>query len=197
MKIAAEKIGPEVLMGAYASGYFPMADSREGEIGWYSPDPRAIIPFDSLKISRSLNQTIRKKIFELRIDTQFERVMRSCAGRDDTWISESIVQSYLQLYDLGFAHSVETWKDGELAGGLYGVTLGAAFFGESMFSSCRDASKVALVFLADILVRSKFELLDTQFMTPHLKRMGAIEISRQAYLEILKPALRKERKFAL
>lgn len=196
MKISADKIDPEVLMAAYASGYFPMADSREGEIGWYSPDPRAIIPFDKLKISRSLNQTIRKKVFELRIDTQFEGVMRACAGRNDTWISEAIIQSYLQLYDRGFAHSVETWKDGELAGGLYGVTLGAAFFGESMFSARRDASKVALFFLADILIRNKFDLLDTQFMTPHLKKMGAIEISREAYLEMLKPAIGKNRKFA-
>ena len=186
-------IDPEFLITAYVSGYFPMAESRDGGIGWYSPDPRAIIPLDGLKISRSLKQTLKKNIFEIRLNTCFEEVISCCAGRKDTWISEEIVQSYLELHQLGYAHCVEAWKDNQLAGGLYGVALGAAFFGESMFSRMRDASKVALVYLVELLREKKFELLDTQFITPHLERIGAIEISRDEYLYRLKRALGKER----
>jgi len=173
-----------------------MADSRKGEVHWYVPVYRGIIPLDSFKISRSLNQTLRKNIFDVRFDTLFEQVIRACAEREDTWISEEIVQSYLRLHKLGFAHSVEAWKDGVLAGGLYGVALGAAFFGESMFSRTRDASKVALVHLAERLRKQKFELLDTQFVTQHLVRFGAIEISRSDYLVLLRKAIRKKRSFA-
>jgi len=188
-------INPEFLLSAYASGYFPMAESRQGEIRWYSPDPRAIIPLDKLKISRSLRQIIKKHIFDVRLNTAFEPVIRCCAERKDTWISEEIVQSYLQLHQLGYAHSVETWKDDALVGGLYGVALGAVFFGESMFSEVRDASKVALVHLVDRLNAKKFELLDTQFITPHLIRLGAIEIPRKTYLNLLNKAVRKKRSF--
>jgi len=188
-------IDPEFLLSAYASGYFPMADSRQGEIGWYSPDPRAIIPLDGLKISRSFKQTLKKKKFQIKINTSFEEVMRQCAEREDTWISEEIIQSYLELHRLGYAHSVETWKDGSLAGGLYGVAIGAAFFGESMFSRVKDASKVALVYLVDRLNTKKIELLDTQFMTPHLARLGAVEIPKQVYLGILQKAVLKQRSF--
>ena len=173
-----------------------MADSRDGEVHWYSPVRRGIIPLDSFKVSRSLTQTLRKNIFEVRIDTSFELVMRGCAEREDTWISEEIVQSYLRLHKLGYGHSVESWKGDVLAGGLYGVALGAAFFGESMFSRERDASKVALVDLAERLRRNKFELLDTQFVTPHLNRFGAIEIPRSDYLILLRKAIRKKRSFA-
>jgi leucyl/phenylalanyl-tRNA---protein transferase len=183
-------IPPDLLLAAYASGYFPMADSREGRIAWYSPDPRTIIPLASLRISRSLHQTLRKKIFEVRWDTSFEAVMRACGAREETWISEEIVESYVKLADLGIGHSVETWRDNKLAGGLYGVALGGAFFGESMFSRERDASKVALVHLVERLRARKFELLDTQFMTPHLMQLGAIEIPRETYLEQLRHALR-------
>lgn len=189
-------IEPEFLLAAYSAGYFPMADSRKGEVHWYVPVYRGIIPLDSFKISRSLNQTLRKNIFDVRFDTLFEQVIRACAEREDTWISEEIVQSYLRLHKLGFAHSVEAWKDGVLAGGLYGVALGAAFFGESMFSRTRDASKVALVHLAERLRKQKFELLDTQFVTQHLVRFGAIEISRSDYLVLLRKAIRKKRSFA-
>jgi leucyl/phenylalanyl-tRNA--protein transferase len=189
-------IDSEFLISAYSSGYFPMADSRAGEIGWYSPDPRAIFPFDNLKISRSLHQALKKNIFDFRIDTSFEPVMRFCAEREDTWISETIIESYIKLFQLGYAHSIETWKNGKIVGGLYGVSIGAAFFGESMFSRVRDASKVALVHLVDKLRAAKFELLDTQFITPHLKSLGAIEISRSDYLILLKNAIHKQRTFA-
>lgn len=188
-------IDPDFLLSAYASGYFPMAESRQGDIQWHFPDTRAIIPIDGLKITRSLHQTIKKKIFQIRINTAFEEVMHQCAKRDDTWISDEIIQSYVQLHKLGFAHSVEAWKDNFLAGGLYGVALGAAFFGESMFSRVRDASKVALVYLVDKLRAGKFELLDTQFNTPHLTRLGAIEIPRENYLHLLKKAVVKQRSF--
>jgi leucyl/phenylalanyl-tRNA--protein transferase len=185
-------IPAELLLTAYSASYFPMANSRKGEIHWYSPDPRAIIPLGSFKISRSLKQTIKKKIFEIRIDTTFEKVMRYCADRDDTWLSEEIIQSYLQLHQLGYAHSVETWYENKLVGGLYGVALSAAFFGESMFSLMKDASKVALVALVERLKQKGFTLLDTQFITPHLKRLGAVAISRQEYLhKYLKTALLK------
>jgi leucyl/phenylalanyl-tRNA--protein transferase len=191
-----EIIPSDLLLAAYSAGYFPMADSRDGPIGWYSPDPRAIIPLDTFKISRSLRQTLKKNVFEIRIDTAFEEVIRSCAERTDTWISEDIVQSYLLLHNLGYVHSVEAWSGDSLAGGLYGVALGAAFFGESMFSRARDASKVALVHLVNRLKERKFELLDTQFITPHLVHFGTIEIPRVEYLKLLKQAIQQQRMFS-
>ncbi len=193
---AAKVIEPDLLLAAYSAGYFPMADSHDGQIKWYSPDPRAIIPLDTLKISRSLQQTLKKNIFEIRWDTSFELVIRACGEREETWISEEIVGSYLQLFRIGAAHSVETWREERLVGGLYGVSLGAAFFGESMFSRERNASKVALVHLVDRLRRRKFELLDTQFITPHLAGLGAVEIPREEYLQQLKRSVRKQRLFA-
>lgn len=176
-------IPAELLLTAYSAGYFPMADSRDGEIHWYSPDPRAIIPLDTFKISRSLKQTIKKNIFEIRINHSFEDVIRNCAKRDETWISEEIVQSYLELHRLGYAHSIESWHNKKLVGGLYGIALGGAFFGESMFSLMKDASKVALVALVEILKERGFKLLDTQYTTPHLKYFGVVEISRDEYLQ--------------
>ena len=172
-----------------------MADSRSGEIEWYSPDPRAIIPLDSFNVPRSLNQVVRKGIYDIRFDREFERVIRSCGERKETWISEEIVQSYCSLHRMGYAHSVETWKDNSLAGGLYGVSLGGAFFGESMFSISRDASKVALVALVDRLNSKKFQLLDTQFITPHLARFGAVEISREEYVNLLRAAIEHQCSF--
>lgn len=174
---------------AYSNGYFPMADSKTGEVGWYSPDPRAIFDLGEFKIPRSLKQTIKKNIFEIRVNSRFEEVMRACAGRNETWISEEIVQSYLELHRRGFAHSVESWKQGKLAGGLYGVTLGGGFFGESMFSSERDASKVALAFLVQRMNERGFALLDTQWVTPHLAMFGAREIPRAEYMKRLKKAV--------
>jgi len=188
-------IEAQLLLAAYAAGYFPMADSRYGEIGWYSPDPRAIIPLDAFKISRSLQQTLKKNVFQIRLNTAFEDVIQKCSEREGTWISEEIVQSYLQLHRLGFAHSVEAWREEKLVGGLYGFALGAAFFGESMFSRSRDASKVALVYLVERLLSQNFELLDTQFITPHLARLGAIEIPREEYLARLKSSVPKQRTF--
>ena len=188
-------IEPDFLLAAYAAGYFPMAYSREGSINWYSPDPRAIIPLDTFKISRSLRQTLKKHLFEIRFNTAFEEVIRSCAARKETWISEDIIQSYLQLRNLGYAHSVEAWKSETLVGGLYGVAIGGAFFGESMFSCKRDASKVALVYLVQHLRVKKFKLLDTQFITPHMAQFGAKEISREYYLKLLKQAIQTERIF--
>lgn len=195
-------IEPDLLLAAYAAGYFPMAspdyigaDSRHREIRWYSPDPRAIIPLDAFKISRSLRQILKKRVFEIRMNTAFEAVIRSCAERKETWISEEIVLSYLRLHQLGFAHSVEAWDNDLLTGGLYGVALGAAFFGESMFSKKRDASKVSLVYLVERLRTKGFELLDTQFVTPHLARFGAVNISREMYLNLLKKAVKKDAAF--
>ena len=188
-------IEPEFLLGGYSTGYFPMADSRTGEIHWYAPALRGIIPLESFRVSRSLHQTLRKKSFDVRVNASFEQVIRACAERKDTWISEEIVQSYLRLHRLGFAHSVESWKHDILSGGLYGVALGAAFFGESMFSREKDASKVALVHLVERLRSRKFDLLDTQFVTPHLARFGAVEIDRADYLVLLRKAVRKKRSF--
>jgi leucyl/phenylalanyl-tRNA---protein transferase len=169
-----------------------MADPTTGEIGWYSPDPRAIFPLEQFKTPRSLKLTIKKGSFEVRVDTEFERVMRGCARRDETWISEEIVRSYVRLFELGYGHSVETWRGDRLVGGLYGVSVGGAFFGESMFSAERDASKVALAFLVHRMKEREFELLDTQYVTPHLVRFGAVEISKGAYMKKLQSALKQE-----
>jgi leucyl/phenylalanyl-tRNA--protein transferase len=195
LNTVAEIIPPDLLLYAYCNAMFPMAESRNGPLYWYSPDPRAIIPFEGLKVSRSLRQVIKRKVFEVRVNAAFEKVIRECAEREETWISEQIVQSYLELHRLGYAHSVESWNGEKVAGGLYGVAIGAAFFGESMFHTERDASKVALVFLVDRLRERGFELLDTQFITPHLARLGAIEISKDEYVDRLKHAIKKKRIF--
>lgn len=191
---------PQVLVAAYVNGIFPM--DVEGQIQWFSPDPRAVIPLEAFHASKTCLQTYRSGRFEIRIDTAFEEVMRGCADRrEGTWISEEIVRAYCRLHELGLAHSVEAWRapgrlagggqgqSGELAGGLYGVAIGGAFFGESMFSRQRDASKVALVALVERMRSRGFTLLDVQFLTPHLQRFGAVEISRDEYLERLKDAL--------
>jgi leucyl/phenylalanyl-tRNA--protein transferase len=188
-------IEPDFLLAAYAAGYFPMAESRDGPIGWLSPDPRAILPLEALRISRSLRQTLKKRIFEVRINTAFEQVMRCCAEREETWISEEIVASYIGLHHFGHAHSVETWQEGALVGGLYGVAIGGAFFGESMFSKVREASKVALALLVERMRERRFELLDTQYLTPHLASLGAVEISREEYLRLLTRALQLRCRF--
>lgn len=189
------ELRPDILLSAYASGIFPMAEP-DGEILWFRPDPRAIIPLDGLKVSRSLRATVRKGVYECRIDSAFGEVIRLCAKRrEKTWISGEIQAAYIELHRLGFAHSVESWQDGELAGGLYGVALGGAFFGESMFSRATDASKVALVHLVERMKARGFALLDTQFMTEHLRSLGAIEISRKAYERRLKAALGAEATF--
>ncbi len=166
-----------------------MADGRDGEIHWFSPEQRGIIPLNDLKISRSLRQTIRKKKFAIRIDSNFEATIRACAKRNDVWISETIIQSYLQLHRLGYAHSVECWNNETLVGGLYGVAIGGAFFGESMFSQMTDASKVALVYLVKRMNERGFVLLDTQYSNPHLLTLGCIEIPQFEYLQQLQQAI--------
>jgi leucyl/phenylalanyl-tRNA--protein transferase len=162
---------------------------EHGEIAWFSPDPRGIIPLDSFHVPHGLKRSLRKNTFEVRINTAFESVIRACGERRETWISPEIVRSYLNLHELGFAHSVETWRDDQLVGGLYGVSVCGAFFGESMFHRETDASKVALVALVERLRAREFRLLDTQYITPHLRLFGAVEISRAKYLGLLKQAL--------
>lgn len=182
---------PEVLVNAYMTGYFPMADSSVGSIEWYSPDPRAVIPLDGIKISKSLRKSVEKEIYEIRIDTSFETVMKMCANRngEETWISKEIIDSFTQLHQQGYAHCVESWFEGELVGGLYGVCINGAYFGESMFSRRTDASKVAFVHLTNRLRERGFLLLDSQFINPHMESLGAIEIPRVQYLEQLLAAI--------
>jgi leucyl/phenylalanyl-tRNA--protein transferase len=189
----AGTIDPALLIRAYREGIFPMA-LEDGEIGWFSPDPRGIIPLETFHVPARLARVVRHAAFEIRVDSAFEEVMRACAAdRDEgTWISETIVGSYVALHRLGLAHSVEAWHEGTLAGGLYGVQLGGAFFGESMFHRVTDASKVALVALVDRMTRQGFALLDVQWITPHLQRFGAIEIPRAEYLRRLATALRRD-----
>jgi leucyl/phenylalanyl-tRNA--protein transferase len=188
----------ELLLRAYARGIFPMVDPRTGELGYYSPDPRAILPLDALHVPKSLARVARTGRFELRSDSAFARVIRACAesrpSRLQTWLDERLIAPYLELHERGFAHSVEAWREGELVGGLYGVSLGGAFFGESMFSrpelGGRDASKVCLLRLVEWLRAGGYVLLDTQFTTPHLLRFGVREVSRAEYLELLAEALK-------
>lgn len=186
-----EIIEANVLIVAYSNGFFPMADSATGHIHWYSPDPRAIIPIYSVKPSHSVRQLLKRGAFEIRRDHNFEQVIMQCARRPETWINDTIVNSYINLHRLGYAHSVEAYQDGKLVGGLYGVTINAAFFGESMFSLVSNASKVAFYHLVEHLKYKGFVLLDSQFINPHTKMLGAIEISRSQYLKILKIAIEK------
>lgn len=181
----------EQLLDAYRHGIFPMALNRQGTIRWFSPDPRAIIPLDGrFHVSHGLRRVLKRNPFEITIDQEFPAVIAECAQRrDGTWISRQILESYCRLHKLGHAHSVETRLKGKLVGGLYGVHIGAAFFGESMFHRATDASKVALVALVERLRQHGFVLLDTQWLTPHLRQFGAVEIPRQEYLRILERAI--------
>lgn len=190
---------PRMLLSAYAQGYFPMGDPESGEIHWYSPDPRGHLPLDSFHVPDSLRKRVRSGVFEIRLDTEFEEVMRQCArprrGQPETWINEEIIRAYVDAHRRGFAHSVEAWRQGRLVGGLYGVSIHAAFFGESMFSrpdlGGTDASKVCLVALVDRLKARGFLLLDTQFVNEHLAKFGCAAISRETYLTRLDAALRR------
>jgi leucyl/phenylalanyl-tRNA--protein transferase len=190
----------ELLVSAYASGWFPMAVDG-GEIRWFSPDPRGIIPLDRFHLPRRLARVVRSGGFRIAIDAAFDAVIRACAEAErdpvdpGTWISEEIIASYIALHERGIAHSVEAWKDGRLAGGLYGVALGGAFFGESMFHHETDASKVALVALVERLRERGYTLLDTQWVTEHLQQFGAIEIPRGRYLQMLEASLRRSCEF--
>jgi leucyl/phenylalanyl-tRNA--protein transferase len=188
-------ISASLLIEGYLQGVFPMG-IENGEIGWFSPDPRAIIPLDDhFHVPHGLKRVLGRGTFEIRLNKSFEQVMRACAERKETWITEEIVQSYCELHRRGMAHSVEAWREGRLAGGLYGVALGGAFFGESMFYWETDASKVALHGLVEQLRGSGFALLDTQWITPHLRQFGAVEISRRTYLRRLAEATRLDCRF--
>jgi leucyl/phenylalanyl-tRNA--protein transferase len=184
-------IPADALLNAYASGWFPMAVSP-GEIRWYSPDPRGIIPLDTFHVPSRLARSLRARPFEIRIDTNFPAVIRACAERPDpdgNWIDGEIIDSYSALFEQGFAHSVEAWRGDQLVGGLYGVAMRGAFFGESMFHRATDASKAALVALVEHLRERGYALLDTQWVTEHLLQFGAIEIPRRRYLRLLDQAL--------
>ncbi len=194
VKATPSMLSAELLLHAYRSSVFPMA-LEDGEIGWFSPDPRAIIPIHSFHVPHGLRRTLKKQRFTIRINTCFEEVMLACADRPETWISEEIVSSFCQLHQLGYAHSVETWEGGELVGGLYGVALGGAFFGESMFHRITDASKVALHALVERLNRNGFGLLDTQWTTPHLKTFGTVEVPRAVYRKMLEACIDQDRNF--
>jgi len=170
----------DLLLHAYRQAVFPMA-MEDGEIAWFSPDPRTIIPIDDFHVPHGLKRTLKKGLFEIRVDTEFEAVMQGCARRKETWINEEIFESYTEMHRQGYAHSVEAWFEGRLAGGLYGIALGGAFFGESMFHEVTDASKVALHALVMRMRERGFSLLDSQWMTGHLKTFGAMEISRPEY----------------
>ena len=187
----------EMLLAAYSAGIFPMAINDQGDIAWFSPDPRAIIPLDDrFHIRHGLRRTLKKNLFEITFDTRFEEVIGACrTAHGSTWISREIVHSYSKLHREGYAHSVEVLQNGELVGGLYGVHLGAAFFGESMFHKVADASKVALVALVECLRRNQFMLLDTQWMTPHLEQFGTCLVPKHQYLALLKQALVRKADF--
>jgi leucyl/phenylalanyl-tRNA--protein transferase len=191
---------PDLLLRAYAAGIFPMAeDADDPEVFWVDPDERGVLPLDAFHLSRRLRRTIRQEVFEISCDVAFEEVVRRCAEprpeRPRTWINDEIVRLYTALFRLGFAHSIESWHEGELVGGLYGVAIGGAFFGESMFSRVNDASKVALAHLVARLRIGRFRLLDTQFVTRHLRQFGAHEIPRALYRRQLATALEADAYF--
>jgi leucyl/phenylalanyl-tRNA---protein transferase len=187
-------IDPELLLQGYRLGVFPMA-MEDASIQWFSPDPRAILPLEDFHVPHALRRLVRKKVFETTMDKAFSKVIEACAKREDTWINLEIIESYTRLHEFGCAHSVEAWKEGTLAGGLYGVAVGGAFFGESMFHYVTDASKIALVALVEHLRARKFALLDTQWLTPHLEQFGGIEISLDHYLRLLRRAVELPREF--
>jgi len=183
-----ELLRPGNMIRLYASGAFPMADETSDKINWYMPEVRTVIPLDNFNFPRSLRKYIEKRGFEIKYDTDFTQVVKGCADRESTWISEKLIQAYLRLKKMGYIHTVETWEKGKLIGGLYGVTFRGAFFGESMFSRKPQASKTALINLLYHLREKNFALLDVQFMTPHLKMFGAAEISMDEYNDLLHSA---------
>jgi leucyl/phenylalanyl-tRNA--protein transferase len=186
----------DLLLEAYRQGVFPMAEPGTGEMHWYSPDPRGVLPLEDFHQPHGLRKVVQRGRFEVRFNTAFRRVMEGCAAREETWIDGRILESYGALHEAGYAHSVEAWWEGRLAGGLYGVALGGAFFGESMFHEVTDASKVALVALVERLKARGYGLLDLQWVTPHLAQFGAREISRARYLRQLREQLKRECVFA-
>ncbi|TVR99848.1 MAG: leucyl/phenylalanyl-tRNA--protein transferase [Rhodospirillales bacterium] len=197
---ASQRLTPELILRAYALGIFPMAQDRDDPVvHWVAPTMRGVLPIDTFHVPRRLARRIRSNTFTVCCDTAFERVIRACAsprsGREETWINDAILKGFTDLHGLGFAHSVEVWRDADLVGGLYGVALGAAFFGESMFSTATDASKVALVHLIARLRLGGFRLLDIQFITDHLRQFGALEIPAPRYLDFLGDAVARPAAF--
>lgn len=187
---------PEAMLAAYARGIFPMAERRDDpRLHWVDPQRRGIFPLQDFHISRSLARAIRRQDYEIRTDSAFAEVVAACAGREETWINDRLVGLYAALHRMGHAHSLEVWREGRLAGGVFGLTLGAAFFGESMFSRRTDASKIALAYLVDRLRAGGFTLFDTQFLTPHLASLGAVEIARGRYHRLLADALARRADF--
>lgn len=187
---------PKLILHAYASGIFPMAEHRDDpEVFWVDPRRRGVIPLDAFHISRSLARRLRNWPHEMRINTDFAAVMEACADRSETWINPTIYDLFQELHTMGHAHSLEIWHDGKLVGGVYGLALGAVFCGESMFSRRTDASKLALAYLVDRLNAAGFTLFDTQFLTPHLASLGAVEITRAAYRQQLDLALEQSADF--
>ncbi len=194
------EITPQVLLKAYTCGIFPMAESADDpQLYWIEPQARGVLPLDSMTVPKRLQRTIRQEPYEIRVDSDFDGVIAGCAasrpGRRTTWINERIRKLYRELHRLGYCHTVEAWHEGQLVGGLYGVALGGAFFGESMFSEMRDASKIALVYLCARLIHGGFVMLDTQFVTDHLKQFGTIEVERAEFHRQLERALRTEGDF--
>lgn len=190
------QLTPELLLHAYSVGVFPMSESRDDpDVFWVDPRQRGILPLDGFHISRRLARRMHSGRFDISFDKDFNGVVTGCANRDETWINDTIQSLYAQLHRMGQAHSIEVWQDGTLVGGVYGVVLGTAFFGESMFSTRTDASKVALAYLTDHLRLGGFTLFDTQFITPHLASLGAIEISRGAYRQQLADAIERQASF--
>ncbi|MDG0986528.1 MAG: leucyl/phenylalanyl-tRNA--protein transferase [Paracoccaceae bacterium] len=189
-------LSPEVLLFAYQQGLFPMAEGRNAkQIQWIQPEKRGIFQLGNFHISKSLRRVILKKDYSITINSCFPKVMEKCADRSETWINDDIYNCYCKLHEDGFAHSVEVWRNSHLIGGVYGVTIGAAFFGESMFSEAANGSKIALAYLHDRLLKAGFLLFDTQFLTEHLASLGAIEISQAQYLVKLEKALNKNATF--
>lgn len=194
--MSGARLTPEILLHAYTVGVFPMSEGRDtDEVFWVDPRKRGVFPLDKFHISRSLARTLRQSSFTVKINSDFEAVMRACADRSETWINEPIITLYKSLFDAGHAHSLEIWEDATLLGGVYGLAIGGAFFGESMFSRRPNASKMALAYLMDRLQVGGFTLFDTQFITPHLASLGAIEIPRARYRASLKTALEKPANF--
>lgn len=190
------EITPELLLHAYAAGVFPMSEGRDDpEIFWVDPRHRGVLPLDGFHASRSLRRRIRQAPFSIRVNTDFRGVVAGCSARSETWINDEIFALYTALHQSGWAHSVEIWDQDELIGGVYGVAMGGAFFGESMYSARKDASKIALAYLVARLIAGGFSLFDTQFLTPHLSSLGGIEISRDAYRQRLRQALDQEADF--
>jgi leucyl/phenylalanyl-tRNA--protein transferase len=183
-----ELLKPDNMLRLYASGAFPMADEKGETINWYMPEIRTIIPLDAFNFPRSTRKAVEKMNFEIKFDTDFTKVVMGCSDREDTWISQELINAYKRLRKRGHVHSVETWLEGEMVGGLYGVTFRGAFFGESMFSNVSEASKAALMALINHLIERDFILLDVQYMSEHLKMFGAIEISFDEYTNLLHKA---------